>query len=55
MLLRDLGIPARLSDVGVTADKIEAMADDAMTSGNIAVNPRTTTKKDVIALYHKAL
>ena len=55
VLLRDLGIPARLSDVGVTADKIEAMADDAMTSGNIAVNPRTTTKKDVIAIYHKAL
>lgn len=55
VLLRDLGIPARLSDVGVTADKIEAMADDAMTSGNIAVNPRSTTKRDVIALYHKAL
>ena len=55
VLLRDLGIPACLSDVGVTADKIEAMADDAMTSGNILVNPRSTTKKDVIALYHKAL
>lgn len=54
-LLSELGIPKRLSDVGVTADKIEAMADDAMTSGNIAVNPRSTTKKDVIALYHKAL
>ena len=55
VLLRDLGIPACLSDVGVTADKIEAMADDAMTSGNILVNPRSTTKKDIIALYHKAL
>ena len=54
-LLRELDVPERLSDVGVTADKIEAMADDAMTSGNILVNPRSTTKKDVIALYHKAL
>lgn len=54
-LLRDLGIPATLSEVGVTEDKIEAMADDAMTSGNIAVNPRSTTRADIIALYKKAL
>jgi len=31
------------------------MADDAMKSGNIAVNQRTTTKADVLALYRKAL
>ena len=55
VLLRDLGIPATLSEVGVTADKIDAMADDAMTSGNILVNPRSTTKRDIVALYHKAL
>lgn len=54
-LLADLGIPATLSEVGVTEDKIEAMAEDAMTSGNIAVNPRQTTLKDVIALYKKAM
>lgn len=58
-LLRDLndelGIPASLSEVGVNADKFDAMADDAMKSGNIAVNPRSTTKKDVLALYEKAL
>ena len=54
-LLRDLGIPATLSEVGVTEDKIEAMADDAMTSGNIAVNPRSTTRADIIKLYRKAL
>ena len=50
-----LGIPACLADVGVKADKFDAMADDAMKSGNIAVNPRTTTKKDILALYEKAL
>ena len=58
-LLKDLnaqlGIPASLSEVGVTADKFDAMADDAMKSGNIAVNPRSTTKKDVLSLYEKAL
>ena len=50
-----LGIPGSLSELGVTPDKFGAMADDAMKSGNIAVNPRTTTKKDVLALYREAL
>lgn len=35
--------------------KINAMADDAMKSGNIAVNPRSSRKEDIVALYHKAL
>ena len=50
-----LGIPASLSAVGVTEDKFDAMADDAMKSGNILVNPRSSTKKDILDLYHKAL
>ena len=50
-----LGIPGSLSELGVTPDKFDAMADDAMKSGNIAVNPRTTTRKDVLALYREAL
>lgn len=58
-LLKDLneklGIPAGLKEVGVTEDKFDAMADDAMKSGNIAVNPRCTTKSDVLELYKKAL
>ena len=35
--------------------KIDAMADDAMKSGNIAVNPRTSQKRDIVKLYHKAI
>ena len=35
--------------------KIDAMADDAMKSGNIAVNPRSSRKQDIIELYRKAL
>lgn len=54
-LNEQLGIPGSLGEVGVTADKFDAMADDAMKSGNIAVNPRSTTKKDVLFLYEKAL
>ncbi len=54
-LNRSLGIPGSLSEVGVTEDKFEAMAEDAMKSGNIAVNPRMSGKKDVLELYRKAL
>lgn len=53
-LNEQLGIPACLSEVGVTEDKFDAMAEDAMKSGNIAVNPRSTTKQDVLSLYRKA-
>ncbi|MBQ3584359.1 MAG: iron-containing alcohol dehydrogenase [Lachnospiraceae bacterium] len=58
-LLRELnaslGIPSSLREVGVTEDKFEAMTEDAMKSGNIAVNPRATKKEDVLELYKKAL
>ena len=54
-LNKDLGIPASLSEVGVTEDKIEAMAKDAMKSANVKANPRATSEKDIIALYHKAM
>lgn len=50
-----LGIPKSLSEVGVTEDKITAMAEDAMKSGNIAVNPRSSTKRDIEMLYKKAM
>lgn len=49
-----LGIPATLREAGVTEDKFDAMAEDAMKSGNIAVNPRRSVKKDIIALYERA-
>lgn len=54
-LNRDLGIPDRLSDVGVTEDKIPQMAEDAMKSANVLANPRQTSVKDMIELYKKAL
>lgn len=52
---RDLGIPQGLSEVGVTEDLIPTMAEDAMKSGNIPANPRSSTVKDIIALYRKAM
>jgi len=54
-LIAEIGIPKRLSDCGVTEDKIAPMTKDAMLSGNILVNPRTTTQADIEALYNAAL
>lgn len=51
----DLGLPGSLSEVGVTEDLFEEMAEDAMKSVNVPANPRQTTKRDIVALYKKAL
>ncbi len=54
LLNASLGIPDSLKAVGVDDSKFEAMSEDAMKSGNIAVNPRHTEKEDVLNMYHKA-
>ena len=50
-----VGIPAKLSDAGVTDEHFSQMTDDAMKSGNIAVNPWKTGWEDILALYKEAL
>ena len=54
MLNYELGILPTLSDIGVTSDKSEQMADDAMKSGNIQCNPQFTMKNDILKLYEQA-
>ena len=66
-LCKAIGIPANLTEAINQADKtgsisretieekIEAMAADAMKSGNIAVNPRSSRQCDIEMLYRKAL
>ena len=54
ILNRELGIPSKLSEVGVESANFDAMADDAMKSGNIKVNPRPTMKEDILMLYNMA-
>ncbi|MCR4992194.1 MAG: iron-containing alcohol dehydrogenase [Lachnospiraceae bacterium] len=49
-----LDIPGTLVEVGVKEELFELMTDDAMKSGNIAVNPRQTTRQDILDLYNKA-
>ena len=66
-LCGEIGIPANLTEAinnasktgPVSAEeiesKIEVMAVDAMKSGNIAVNPRSSRQCDIEMLYRKAL
>lgn len=54
MLNYELGILPTLRDIGVTSDKFEQMADDAMKSGNIQCNPQFTMKNDILKLYEQA-
>jgi len=50
-----IGIPSGLRGLGVDEGAIPNMAADAMLSGNILVNPRSTTQPDIEALYRAAL
>ena len=54
-LNKQLGISAKLSDVGVTREHFSQMTEDAMKSGNIAVNPRKTGSEDILWIYEEAL
>lgn len=53
-LLEELSIPTHLKDVGVKEEDFELLAIDAMKSGNIAVNPRSSKKEDIIKIYKMA-
>ena len=54
-MFKELGLPDTLSELGVTPELIPAMAADAMTSGNIPINPRTTTERDIEDMYARAM
>jgi alcohol dehydrogenase class IV len=54
-LAAQVGAPSRMSEVGVEADAIERMADDAMQSAHVHVNPREVTREDVVAIYQAAM
>jgi|SRR6056297_1483786 len=49
-----LGIPSKLSEVGIEAEKLEAMAKQATRRGNLG-NFKPLTEKDVLNIYQKAL
>jgi alcohol dehydrogenase len=54
-LARDIGIPERLSRLGMREEHIEAVAREAIKSGNVAVNPRRAGLEDLKAILKEAL
>ncbi len=54
-MAQDVGAPTTMSEVGVEADAIERMADDAMQSAHVHVNPREMSREDVIEVYEAAM
>lgn len=55
-LCRRLEVPARLTDVGIAADDLPTLAEDAMRQTRLLVNnPRDVTLDDALALYREAL
>ena len=56
-LAEDIGIPKSFAEFNSNIDhtQIDRMTKDALMSGNISVNPRTTKYEDVTNLYQKAI
>jgi len=54
-LEKDIGIPEKLRDVGVSADMIQELAEQAMEDGCHLTNPRKCQKEDMVYLYQKCL
>jgi alcohol dehydrogenase class IV len=50
-----LGLPTRLSEVGVPEDGIGQLAEDAMGEGPTLVNPREPSEEDFVELFRKAM
>lgn len=50
-----VGVPTSLSELGVTPDAVEQMAEDALQGNAQITNPCIATKEDVIAIYNNAI
>jgi alcohol dehydrogenase class IV len=49
-----LGLPARLSDIGLARDELEYVASEAMPSGSTKANPRPVGLEDALAVVRAA-
>lgn len=54
-LARDIQIPKGLGEYGVRSSHIPHVIDEAMKSGNVAVNPRPTSRQQLAALLEQSL
>jgi alcohol dehydrogenase class IV len=54
-LIGRLGLPTRLSEVGVPEDGIPDLVEGAMGDGTTLLNPREMSEEDYAELYRRAL
>lgn len=55
-LAGNLGLPQRMSEVGINANDVDQLARDAMLQTRLLMNsPREITLKDAVAIYQEAL
>jgi len=52
-LLERLGLPRRLSELGLREELFDRIAEESMTSGSTKANPRTVTVQDVKAILRR--
>jgi alcohol dehydrogenase len=50
-----IGIPSTLGGYGLKDENVAAVTEEAMKSGNVAVNPRRTRKEDLAEILRRAL
>jgi len=54
-LARDVGIPKGLGDFGVREEHVRPVVEEAMKSGNVAVNPRRACAEDLARILRESL
>lgn len=54
-LTAELGLPVKLSEVGLPADGLEAVTDDAMIDGSMFNNPGEPEYEEVLEIYRQSL
>jgi alcohol dehydrogenase len=55
-LLEVLGMPSRLSQIGITRDQIDEIVDNSLTIERLnRLNPRALVRDDLVRLLHQAL
>jgi alcohol dehydrogenase class IV len=54
-LARAIGIPETLSEHGLREEHVADVVDEAMKSGNVAVNPRRTSKEELTEILRRVL
>lgn len=54
-LFRDIGIPKRLSEVGMKEEYIEKLSQNALKDACLVTNPRDTSAAEIEELYRRAL